>query len=417
MSVVPGSAYIEAGIEGIITTFGHHPYHINNVTFQNLLLIEPNTKQKARLDLSSEDNLQWLGRIVTTSASSSDEDLVLCEFNLHTQKASTFSTPSSNIIIHAIRDRCEQEFASTKVYNRFRQNKNEYGPTFRSIANLYLGSGESLSSLRLHSQVESEMYRYYVHPSILDACVQTLACIDFDRTDTYMWAGVDEITIYQLPTKVGWIHAVASASNQHDSFTGSVMLYDTEEQPILEMKGVKLKYLSTEQTPRQRREEQNKVVIAASFTAEPIESTLNFWLDKLDIPSEISFAPYNQIFQQLLDPASELSTNSRGANVILLRLEDWLHTTPSLVDRADQEKTDRLLSQRDHHTLPNQLKIAHLNGYETDYLYQEIFVDQTYLKHGIDIPEDACVIDVGANIGDVYSFYTTSSSKCTCVFF
>lgn len=66
------------------------------------------------------------------------------------------------------------------------------------------------------------------------------------------------------------------------------------------------------------------IAIAASFTAEPITECLDFWMQELNNPARIEFAPYNQIFQQLLDPTSLLSQNSSGINVVLLRLEDWL---------------------------------------------------------------------------------------------
>ena len=49
--------------------------------------------------------------------------------------------------------------------------------------------------------------------------------------------------------------------------------------------------------------------------------------------------------------------------------------------------------------LPNQLKIFHLYRTETQWLYDEIFVDQSYLKHGIVLTDGSCVFDVGANIG------------------
>jgi natural product biosynthesis luciferase-like monooxygenase protein/FkbM family methyltransferase len=43
--------------------------------------------------------------------------------------------------------------------------------------------------------------------------------------------------------------------------------------------------------------------------------------------------------------------------------------------------------------------ICQLNPAETRFLYQELFAEQTYLQHGIHLAEDACVFDVGANIG------------------
>lgn len=65
-----------------------------------------------------------------------------------------------------------------------------------------------------------------------------------------------------------------------------------------------------------------KIAVSATFTAEPLAEPLSFWMKQLEIPAKIEFAPFNQVFQQLLDPAGLLSQNSHGANVVLLRLED-----------------------------------------------------------------------------------------------
>src|SRR5690242_16150838 len=67
-----------------------------------------------------------------------------------------------------------------------------------------------------------------------------------------------------------------------------------------------------------------KLAVAASFTAEPLLESLTFWSEKLQWQSDVQFAAYNQIFQQLLDPASLFGTNPRGANIVLVRPEDWV---------------------------------------------------------------------------------------------
>jgi len=66
------------------------------------------------------------------------------------------------------------------------------------------------------------------------------------------------------------------------------------------------------------------IAIAATFTAEMISDSLQFWLGKMGWDAHLSFAPYNQVFQQLLDPGSLFSTNENGLNVLLVRIEDWL---------------------------------------------------------------------------------------------
>ena len=73
-----------------------------------------------------------------------------------------------------------------------------------------------------------------------------------------------------------------------------------------------------------KRDRKQTLAIAATFTAEPVAETLEFWAQQLDIPLRIEFAPYNQVFQQLLDPSSLLAGNRDGINLVLLRMEDWL---------------------------------------------------------------------------------------------
>jgi len=51
------------------------------------------------------------------------------------------------------------------------------------------------------------------------------------------------------------------------------------------------------------------------------------------------------------------------------------------------------------YVLPDGAPVAHLNRNETEYIYNEIFVQQAYLRHGITIAEGDSIVDVGANIG------------------
>ena len=70
------------------------------------------------------------------------------------------------------------------------------------------------------------------------------------------------------------------------------------------------------------------------------------------------------------------------------------------------EKYSPVIDHRRRYDLPNGMAIAQQNKNETDYLYEEIFVNRVYFKHGITLPEDACVFDVGANIG-MFSLFVT----------
>ena len=67
-----------------------------------------------------------------------------------------------------------------------------------------------------------------------------------------------------------------------------------------------------------------QVVVSATFTAEPIEESLRFWSERVGLRLKPRFAAFNQVFQELLDPASVTRRNRDGINVILIRLEDWV---------------------------------------------------------------------------------------------
>ncbi|MFD3581562.1 MupA/Atu3671 family FMN-dependent luciferase-like monooxygenase [Streptomyces sp. NPDC058683] len=68
---------------------------------------------------------------------------------------------------------------------------------------------------------------------------------------------------------------------------------------------------------------QAPLVVGATFTAGPVEQSLTYWADQLGLPPAVEFAPYNQVFQQLLDPASAMAANTDGVNAVLLRAADW----------------------------------------------------------------------------------------------
>lgn len=80
-------------------------------------------------------------------------------------------------------------------------------------------------------------------------------------------------------------------------------------------------------TTRNESLEQNpttvRLAISATFVAEPIEVPLRAWMSALGIDATIEFAPFSQVFQQLLNPLSLLFADNAGIKVILLRFSDW----------------------------------------------------------------------------------------------
>lgn len=66
------------------------------------------------------------------------------------------------------------------------------------------------------------------------------------------------------------------------------------------------------------------IVISSTFVAEPLAAPLTYLLAEAGLDTGLQFAPYNQVFQQLLTPGSEFERNHNGVNVALIRLEDFV---------------------------------------------------------------------------------------------
>lgn len=90
---------------------------------------------------------------------------------------------------------------------------------------------------------------------------------------------------------------------------------------------------------RNRRQiKETQVKISATFTSEPIEDYIKWWGKKFGHNLKIEFAPYNQVFQELLDPESILSRNKDGINIALIRFEDFIRND----NGTEQQKISRL---------------------------------------------------------------------------
>lgn len=152
------------------------------------------------------------------------------------------------------------------------------------------------------------------------------------------------------------------------------------------------------------------ITINATFNVEPIKKHFNWWKGFLNWQLDINCNSYSQIINSLYDNRSGFYNDDNIVNFILLRLEDWTDYQNTLSLCVTHKEKEELLENLKRTTLPDETEIAHLHEYETDFLYNEIFNEQVYFKHDIKLNDDACVIDIGANIG-MFSLYVKKKCK------
>ena len=213
---------------------------------------------------------------------------------------------------------------------------------------------------------------------------QLLAPFVMEKGKTFILRSIDkvEVTDVNFPDTL-WGHATLLPQRDGDKkgFLGNVRIFDQSGKTYLQLLGVAFAILDSVNAAAENTAA--NLFVASNFTAEPLEDSLKFWGDHFGVQIHTEFAPYNQVFQQLLDTESAFRKNSDGVNAILLSLENWAVEDRHTLMDLDKERTERSFGDRSRYILPNGLQIVHLNQYETDYVFKEIFEDQCYLRHGI----------------------------------
>ncbi len=200
-------------------------------------------------------------------------------------------------------------------------------------------------------------------------------------------------------------------ANPNERLASLPLLTSDEQQLLLK----KLTQNRVKEPPRLQRQ----IAVSATFTADPLEESLSWWLGELNWPTKIRFSPYQQLFQQLLDGDSLLQSNHDGINVLLVRFEDWLRIKDDAPDahvaieclpdsfvKVERNARDLLQAVRaaaQRNTIPYLLCIcppspAILNNEELQKLFQHMeYLLSTELR-----PSDGVYMVTSAELADMY---------------
>ena len=305
--------------------------------------------------------------------------------------------------------------AGESVYKVFDESGLAYGEPLRCIESFYWGETAALG--RLTRRVD------YGHPEcfpgLMDAAIQcALLWVRQTRADGRVWVpfSLAELIVQEAPgPKCLCITTINSQGSDDAYYSFDIRLTDENGRPLVEMRDLCVRpFVHAEAGERDeinmpRTATSTLWAVASTFTAEPIEEPLTELCRRSGWDVRIEFAPYNQVFQELLNPESLLSQNRSGVNILPIRLEDFQARTVSPSGGAIGN-AEPFPEGQEKYRLPNGLEIAHLNSYETRYLYDEIFVRRTYLNHGIELEEGDVVFDIGANIG-MFSMFVAAQCE------
>jgi FkbH-like protein/FkbM family methyltransferase len=408
--VLPGSFYIEMVLSVYQELSNHVPGVIRNVIFQNpvVLSLEDTIIRVEVRNIGANTAEYTFYEAAVGNGEARIRGQYAAKLEIERIPPVLQGSDGESFSIEAFQAKAGEVIESERFYKELRDNGNQYGPQFRCVSSIWRAGSQCIGRLSV-PRAESEPHSG--RPALLDSMTQTLAPFMMARGKTFALQSIERIEIADLnfPTTV-WCHAtmLPEAEGESNRVVGDIRVFGPSGEVYLKLSGVAFVLLDRQEAADENRA--LKLVLAANFTAEPVEDSLKFWAAHFNLQTNIEFTPYNQIFQQLLQTESAFRRNNAGVNIILLQLEKWAASKRDGLPPFDKERAELLFGKRKKRTLPNGLEIVHLNQYETDYLYQEIFEDESYLKHGIRLREGATVVDIGANIG-MFSLFVMSRCR------
>ncbi|MFT3868858.1 MAG: FkbM family methyltransferase [Nibricoccus sp.] len=409
--VLPGSFYIEAVLCIHAEHFGTMPSRLTHIEFLNpVILSDAETLLTASIERTTEHSFRYTFREGGDASSPTPPPCARLEV------ITGWPTPSGQCPAPSPTEKSEYHTDQTGYYEQLAKNGNQYGPEFQIVQKVWRNGPEALGQLAMPIAKPGQIHQ--LHPILLDGVAQLLASFSIAGGSTFILRGMEKLEIFDLAFSGSvWVRARLRQSGKAvgELHSGDLEVFDDHGRCHLKLSGVHFTYLGQTRSEQPAEPSKTDLVVAATFTADPVEEVLTFWGFRLGRPLKTTFAPYNQVFQELLSPESALRRNQNGFNVILLNLNDWASGSESAASKLDPVTTTNAFAGLNRHTLANGLEVAHLNRHETEYVYKEIFEDRVYLRHGIQIPEDATVVDIGANIG-LFSLFVRSRAPQARVF-
>lgn len=166
---------------------------------------------------------------------------------LHMGISKRTSTPTT---LAEIRTRCPVAMAGDDCYRFLHAVGLDYGPNFQAIVQLWQGESEVLAQLQLPADLATDLAAYHLHPSLLDACLQTVmgALPPADRArGLVLPQQIGQLRVYGKAGARLFAHA-RLLNNDTSALTSDLQLFDDTGVLVAEMRGYRARYLDATQS-------------------------------------------------------------------------------------------------------------------------------------------------------------------------
>ncbi|MCI0729577.1 MAG: SDR family NAD(P)-dependent oxidoreductase [Chloroflexi bacterium] len=250
-AVLPGAAYLEMVLSAAAQLFGNSPCVLEDVSFKHALFLPEEGGRRIQVVFTTET--EGLATFRISSALPGSAQQASSSWMLHaagqvrTGKniATTMPEPAP---LEQLRPRAAETVSGAAHYEAMARRGLQYGPSFRTIEEIWQQEDEALGRLEVASDLIGKNGAYQVHPVVLDAGFQIVARTaaassnGADSGKTYLPVGVERMQVYQRPAVARWCYARMRPGTKPDDdvLEADTLLIDEKGQMIATILGLRL---------------------------------------------------------------------------------------------------------------------------------------------------------------------------------
>jgi acyl transferase domain-containing protein/acyl carrier protein len=253
--VFPPTGYLEMVVAAANEAFSSKPNVLEDVVISESLTVPDDKARTVQLILTPEDSNKSSFQIFSSAEDESEEqEPWKLRANGTVRTAQSDPVTPTTVSIQDIMNRCEEELPIKTFYQRLQEMGCNYGPKFQGLRHIWRRDGEALGEIRLQEEREAETNSYYLHPVLLDCCIQLFGAALFgvlskgSEQDHYLPMGLARMRLHKrIDTKL-WGYALVRESDglNKKNIVGDLRLLDEIGQIVVEVEGLNLKRVSEE---------------------------------------------------------------------------------------------------------------------------------------------------------------------------
>lgn len=234
-AVVPATAFLEMSLSASKLIFGESVLDLEDVTIQTpLILHESQTRCVQTVIIPTADAMAPTVRAAFKIGSfDSAVDEPGASWQLHAEGRivqDAFARQSG--VEGRLGDACRERVDIERFYDHLIHRGMDFGASFRGLIQLDRCEGEALGRIRPPETIRTEVDGYWIHPAILDACLQTFAASRFgvdelkDGNFIYMPIGLERLSFYKKPQGDLMGHFKLRQGESENTVTGDATITD-----------------------------------------------------------------------------------------------------------------------------------------------------------------------------------------------